>query len=61
MPSSPQLKLATHELGFSFSIAEDAYSTQPAMNGAGSLSELQLRIYWDGGGVDEKINKAYLN
>ena len=56
MPSSPQPKLATHELGFSFSIAEDAYSTQPAMNGAGSLTELQLRIYWD-----EKINKAYLN
>ena len=42
-------------------MAEDAYSTQPAMNGAGSLTELQLRIYLDGGAVDEKINKAYLN
>ena len=56
MPSSTQLKLAIHYLGLRFSIAEDAYSTQPAMNGAGSVAELQLRIYWD-----EKINKAYLN
>ena len=56
MPSSIQLQLATQYLGFSFSTAEDAYSTQPAMNGAGSLTELQLRIYWD-----EKIKKAYLN
>ena len=49
MPSSTQLKLATHYLGFSFSIPEDAYSTQPVMHGAGSLAELQLKIYWDGG------------
>ena len=44
MPSSPQLKLATHELGFSFSIAEDAYSTQPAMNGAGSLTKAWQKV-----------------
>ena len=34
------------------------------MNGARSLAELQLKIYWDGGaggGVDEEVNKAYLS
>ena len=61
MPSSTQLKQATHWLGFSFLIVEDAYSTQPVMNRAGSLAELQLRIYWDGGGVDEDVNKALLS
>ena len=61
VPSSTQLKQATHWLGFSFLIVEDAYSTQPVMNRAGSLAELQLRIYWDGGGVDEDVNKALLS
>ena len=39
----------------------DAYSTQPAKNRAGNLAELQLRMYWDGGGVDEEVNKAYFS
>ena len=60
MPSSTQLKLATHWLRFSFLIAEDAYSSQPAMNGAGSLAELQNLLGYMGGG-DEEIDKAYLS
>ena len=35
---------------------------QPALNGAGSLAELLLKIHWDGwGGLDEEINKAELS
>ena len=46
MPSSVQLELATHQLGFSYSLAGGAYSTQPSVDVSGRLAELQLRIYW---------------
>ena len=35
--------------------------TEPAGNEAGSLAELQLRIYWDEGGEVAKLEKAYLS
>ena len=38
--------------------------TQPSVDGCGSLAELQLRIYWHGGGgvcVDEELNKLGLS
>ena len=46
MPSSVQLELATHQLGFSYSLAGGAYSTQPSVDVSGRLAELQLRICW---------------
>ena len=33
-------------------------SQELAVAGAGSLTQLQLRIYWEGGWVDEMQNKA---
>ena len=60
MPSSAELKLTTPSLELATHQLE--LLTQSLMDGAGSLAELQLRIYCDGGGGEvEKLDKAYLS
>ena len=61
MLSYSQLKLATPHTSMDLATHFLEMLTQPSVNGGGILAELQLRIYWCGGGVDEEPNMACLS
>ena len=53
-----RVKVATNQLGFSYSLAGDAYSV--SCGRSWKLAELQLRIYWHRG-VNEVVQVNYFN